>query len=160
MSDRLYCGRVQTTISELVDAGDMLPDYELAAIVVLEGQERPGEEPAVRRRLRAEGIRPTEHRGALLLDPGEMERFSSVGLLRGGDEVFFVREWTDEFEPFPGRVSSEYADFGEATPLGLEEWMTHAGCVLAIGDGAGLNYATTNLDLHERLSGSFRRAGR
>jgi len=84
-------------VAEVVDAGDLLPEFELAAVAVMAGQERPGEEPAVRRHLRAEGIRPTEHRGVLLLDPGEMERFSSVGLLAGVDEVFFAHEWNDEF---------------------------------------------------------------
>ena len=66
MSDRIYHGRLHATVSEVVDAVDLLPHYELAAIAVLEGQERPGEEPAVRRRLRSEGIRPREHRGLQL----------------------------------------------------------------------------------------------
>lgn len=155
MSERLYFGRLQSSVSEVVDAGDLLPDYELAAIAVLEGQERPGEEPAIRRRVRAEGIRPTEHRGALLLDPGEMERFSSVGLLGGGDEVYFASEWNDEFEAFPGRIAAEAVDFREGTPLGLEEWMLDTGCVLVLGDGAALNYATTRADVQERLAARF-----
>jgi len=158
VSDRIWFGRLLASVSEVVDAGDLLPEFELAAIAVLEGQERPGEEPAVRRRLRAEGIRPTEHRGALLLDPGEMERFASVGLLAGGDEVFFAAEWNDEFEAFPGRISAEGADFRDAMPLGLEDWMLDAGCVLVLGDGGELNYATTNRDVHERLVARFPRA--
>ena len=159
VSDHLYFGRISTSVSELVGAGDLLPDYELAAVAVLEGQERPGEEPAVRRRLRAEGIRPTEHRGALLLDPAEIERFSAVGFL-GGDEVFFARKWNDEFEPFPGRISPDVVDFLEGTPLGLEEWMHDVECVLAIGDGAGLNYATTSRELHEAIVERFQTASR
>ena len=158
LSERLYFGRLDASVAELVDAADILPEYELAAIAVLEGQERPGEEPAVRRRLRAEGVRPTEHRGALLLDPAELERCSAVGLLAGGDEVFLSREWNDEFEPFPGRVSADLSDFREGTPLGLEEWMEHAACVLALGDGAGLNYATTSREVHEKLSARFKPA--
>jgi hypothetical protein len=160
VSDRMYAGRLSASVSEVVDAGDLLPHFELAAIAVLEGQERPGEEPAVRRRLRAEGIKPTEHRGALLLDPGEMERFSSVGLLAGGDEVFFAAEWADEFEPFPGRVGPDAADFRDGVPLGLEEWMLDVGCVLVLGDGRGLNYATLDRELHERLEARFRSAPR
>jgi hypothetical protein len=152
VSERFFFGRLQTSVAEIVDAGDLLPEYELAAVAVLEGQERPGEEPAVRRRLRAEGIRPTEHRGALLLDPAELERFAAVGMLSGGDEVYFSREWNDEFESFPGRISPDLVDFGEGTPLGLEDWMTDIGCVLVLGDGAGVNYATTSPEVHERLS--------
>ncbi len=160
MSERIYFGRLAASVAEIVDAGDLLPEFELAAIAVLEGQERPGEEPAVRRRLRAEGIRPTEHRGALLLDPGEMERFSGVGLLTGGDEVFFASEWNDEFEPFPGRISAEALDFREGVPLGLEDWMIDAGCVLVLGDGAGLNYATSLREVHEKLGARFKPARR
>jgi len=155
VNSRLYHGRLRATVSDVVDAGDVLPDYELAAIAVLEGQERPGEEPAVRRRLRAEGIRPREHRGALLVEPGELERFSSAGLFGGADEVFFAVEWNDEFEPFPTRVGPDLVDFGEAVPLGLEDWMLEVRCVLVLGDGAGLNYATTMRDLHERLEARY-----
>ena len=158
MSEGIYYGRLEASVSEVVDAIDLLPDYELAAIAVLEGQERPGEEPAVRRRMRSEGIRPREHRGALLVQPGEMERFSSVGLLSGGDEVFFSTEWNDEFEPYPVRVTGDSIDFREGLPLGLEDWMLEARCVLAVGDGGGLNYATTSQELHERLSQRFRPA--
>ncbi len=160
VSDQLFFGRLQASVSEIVDAGDLLPLYELAAISVLEGQERPGEEPAIRRHLRAEGIRPTEHRGTLLLDPAEIERFSSVGLFGGGDEVYFSTEWNDEFETFPGRVSSDAANFSEGTPLGLEEWMSHSMCVLVLGDGTSLNYATTSAELHEKLSKRFPAARR
>lgn len=146
------------SVSEVVDAGDLLPEFELAAIAVMEGQERPGEEPAVRRRLRAEGIVPTEHRGALLLDPGEIERFSSVGLLGGGDEVYFATEWNDEFEAFPGRIAADHSDFRHVVPLGLEDWMLDTGCVLVLGDGGELNYATISHDVHERLVSRFKPA--
>ena len=160
MSDHIYFGRLDATVSQVVDAVDLLPDYALAAIAVLEGQERPGEEPAVRRRLRSEGIRPREHRGALLVEPGEIERCSTAGLLSGGDEVFFATEWNDEFEPYPARVTGESVDFREGLPLGLEDWMHETGCLLALGDGTALNYATTSQDLHERLSQRFKPARR
>jgi len=160
VSEPIYFGRLHATVSEVVDAGDLLPHYELAAIAVLEGQERPGEEPAVRRRLRFEGIRPREHRGALLVQPGEMERVSGAGILGGGDEVFFATEWNDEFEPFPSRLSGDLMDFREGLPLGLADWMLETRCVLAVGDGGGLNYATPSLELHERLSGRFQPARR
>lgn len=160
MSERLYFGRLQASVADVVDAGDLLPEFELAAVSVLEGQERPGEEPAVRRRLRAEGVRPTEHRGALLLDPGELEHCASIGLFAGGDEIFVAVEWNDEFEPFPGRVGAEASDFREGVPLGLEEWMLDTGCVLVLGDGAALNYATTNAEVHEKLGARFKPARR
>ena len=158
VSEHLYFGRLQSTVSEVVDAGDLLPEYELAAIAALEGVERPGEDPAIRRHLRAEGIRPAEHRGTLLVDAGAIERISSVGLFGGGDEVYFSTEWNDEFEPFPGRVGAEAIDFREGPPLGLEEWMIDTQCVLVLGDGVALNYATTMPEIHERLGARFKPA--
>ena len=160
VSEPIYHGRLHATVSEVVDVGEFLPHYELAAIAVFEGQERPGEEPAVRRRLRAEGIRPRENRGALLVEPGELERLSTAGMLSGSDEVYFAVEWNDEFEPFPGRISGDLADFREAIPLGLHDWMIETQCVLVVGDGGGLNYATTSAELHERLSKRFAPARR
>lgn len=157
MTDRLHHGCLRATVADVVDAGvDLLPHFEMAAISVLDSQERPGELPAVRRRLRAEGIRAAEHRGALLLRPGELDQFSLVGLLGGGDEVYLCAEWNEEFEPFPGRITSDHADFNESTPLGLEEWMVDAGCLIALGDGRGLNFATADAALAKRMRGRFK----
>jgi hypothetical protein len=155
VKDRLHSGRLSVSISDVLDAVDLLPDFQLAAIAMLDGNERPGEVPAVRRRFRAEGIRYYTHRGALLLEPGELERVSAVGLLGGQDEVYLASEWNDEYEVFPGRISSDLVDFEETTPLGLEEWMVDSGCILALGQGAGLNFAALDPELGERLRARF-----
>ncbi len=156
MSERLHHGRLKASVADVVDLGlDVLPHYELAVIPVLDGAERPAEWPEVKRRLRAEGVRVSTHRGVLLLEPGELDRFASVGFLNGNDEVFLCPEWDDEFESFPGRIGSEALDFNEVTPLGLEEWMIDTGCLLALGDGAGLNFATLDASLAERLCARF-----
>lgn len=144
-------------MADVVDAGiELLPDFELAAIPVLDNAERPGEWPLVRRRLRAEGIRASVHRGVLLLEPGELDQFASVGMFSGSDELFLCSDWNDEFEGFPGRITSDVQNFEEGTPLGLEEWMFDSACLLALGDGAGLNYATLDGGLAERLRERFR----
>lgn len=159
MSERLHHGRLAARVADVVDAGvDLLPHFELAAIPLLDGAERPGEWPAVRRRIRAEGIRVADHRGVLLLTPGELDRLSTSGFFNGIDELFLVAEWNDEFEAFPGRVSSDLHDFNEGTPLGLEEWMVDAGCLLALGDGVGLNFATLDFELTRRLQTRFKTA--
>ena len=156
MSERLLHGRLNATVADIVDAGvDLLPHFEMGAIAVLENADRPGEWPEVKRRLRAEGVRTASHRGVLLLEPGELDRFASVGLLSGNDELLLCTEWNDEFEAFPGRVGSEAADFNEGTPLGLEEWMMDSGCLLVLGDGGGLNFATLDATLAERLRARF-----
>jgi hypothetical protein len=55
-------------------------------------------------------------------------------------------------------VSSDLHDFADGTPLGLEEWMADAGCLLVLGDGDGLNWATPNAELAERLREQYKAA--
>jgi hypothetical protein len=161
VSERIHRGCLKATVADVVDAGpDLLPHFELAAIPVLENAERPAEWPTVRRRLRAEGIRASAHRGALLLTPGELDRFSSVGLFAGLDELYLLPEWDDEFEGFPGRITSDLANFDESTPLGLDEWIVASGCLLALGDGEGLNFACADEELAQRLRARFKPARR
>jgi hypothetical protein len=160
VSDRLHHGCLVASVAAIVDAGlELLPDFELAAIPLLDGQERPAEVPAIRRRVRAEGIRVVEHRGVLLLAPGELDQFGSVGLFTGNDELLLALEWNDEYEAFPGRLTTESHNFNEVTPLGLEEWMMDSGCMLALGDGQGLNFATLDPELAERLRARFKPLG-
>ena len=157
MSERTHFGCLLGTVSDVLDAGiEMLPAFELAAVPVLDGTDRPGEWPAVRRRLRAEGIRCAQSRGVLLLPPGELDQCASVGLFRGFDELYLCTEWNEDFEAFPARITSDLSDFHSATPLGLEDWMLEAGCVLALGDGAGLNFATPDAALAARLRARFK----
>ena len=159
MSERLQCGCLDATVADAVDAGvDLLSHFEMAAIPVLENADRPAEWPEVRRRLRSEGIRTRQHRGVLLLKPGELDRFSSVGMFGGLDELYLMAEWKDEFEGFPGRITSDLHDFNEGTPLGLEEWMIDSGCLLALGDGDGLNFACLDPALAGRLRARFKPA--
>jgi hypothetical protein len=161
MSERLHHGRLIATVADVVDAGfDLLPHFELAAIPLLEGAERPAEWPVVRRRLRAQGIRTDQHRGVLLLQPGDLDHLSSLGFFRGTDELLLCASWNDEFESFPGRLTSDVHDFNETTPLGLEEWVVDSGCMLALGDGNGLNFASLDRELAERLRARFKPARR
>ena len=69
-----------------------------------------------------------------------------------------MAEWNEEFEPFPGRIGGDVVDFNDSSPLGLEEWMFDSGCVLALGDGRGLNFATLDVELATRLRARFRPA--
>ncbi len=154
---RLQYGCLQATIADVMDAGlDLVPHFELAAIPVLNGNERPALWPEVRRRMRAEGIRSERHRGVILLPPGELDHFISIGMLEGGDELYLCSEWNEEFETFPGRITRDISQFEVVTPLGLEEWMVDVGCILALGDGDRLNFATLDLDLSAKLQAQFR----
>jgi hypothetical protein len=157
MSVRLHHGRLVASITDVLDAGiDLIPHFEMAAIPVLDNAERPGEWPAIRRRLRAEGIRALQHRGVLLLPPGELDRLTAAGLFNESNELMLCSEFNEEFEGFPGRISTDHQNFTDGTPLGLEEWMLDAGCLLALGDGDGLNFATPDADLAERLRVRFK----
>jgi hypothetical protein len=154
MPTDLRFGRLRASVADVADSGlDVLPHFEMAVISVLEGIEHPGEFPEIRRRLRGEGVRSAVHRGVLLLKPVDLERALAAGALSGSDELYLVEEWNEEFEPFPGRVAGE--DFSKGTPLGLEEWMLDARCLLALGDGDGVNFATPNAELEERLRERF-----
>ena len=160
MTERLLHGCLDASVAAVVDAGlELLPDFELAAIPLLDGQERPAEWPSVKRRLRAEGIRVVEYHGVLLLTPGELDQLGSVGLFTGNDELLLAAEWNDEFVSFPGRLNTESHNFSEATPLGLEEWMMDSGCMLALGDGHGLNFATLDAELSARIRARFKPLG-
>ncbi len=155
MSHSLFHGSLKASVVDVVDAGvDLLPHFELACIPLMDAIEQPAEWPQIRRRLRAEGVRYKTNRGAILLAAGELDHVSSVGMFQGNDEIYLCSEWNDEFEPFPGRIGSEY-DFAITTPLGLEEWMVDVGCLLALGDGAALNYATLDAELERRLRERF-----
>ena len=159
MSERFHFGCLQGTVSDVLDAGlELLPAFELAAIPVIDGTDRPGEWPAMRRRLRAEGIRVAHHRGALLLPPGELDQFAALGMFNGFDELYLCNEWNDELETFPGRITSDFTSFADATPLGLEDWMLEAGCLLALGDGLGLNFATPDPEIAAHLRARFKPA--
>jgi hypothetical protein len=159
VSDQLLHGLLKATVVDIIDAGvDLLPHFELAAITLLDGNEQPAELPEIRRRLRAEGIRYKSHRGAILLPPGDLDHLSSVGMFEGNDELYLVAEWNEELEPFPGRIGTDAQNFGITTPLGLEEWMIDTGCLLALGDGAGLNYATPDPALDNKLRARFKTA--
>lgn len=159
MTPQLLHGRLRASIADVVDAGvDLLPHFEMAVIPVLDAIEHPAEMPEIRRRLRAEGVRPAVHRGAFLLEPAELERLVAVGVLGGSDELFLMPEWNDELEPFPGRIGPDALDFATGTPLGLEEWMMDTECILALGDGVGLNFATLDSALAARLTGKFQPA--
>src|SRR5512132_756427 len=52
MNERLvYFGCLRGTVADVIDAGvDVLPHFEMAAVTMLEGTERPGEWPQMRRR--------------------------------------------------------------------------------------------------------------
>ncbi len=159
MTERLHHGCLRASAADVIDAGiDLLPHFELAAVPLLDGQERPGEWPNVKRRLRAEGVRLVEHRGVLLIRPGDLDQLASIGFFTGNDELQLAAEWNDEFEAFPGRLTTDYHDFGETTPLGLEEWMIDSGCMLALGDGTALNFATLDGGLAERMTARFKPA--
>jgi len=157
MNERLVAGFLKGSVADAVDAGiDLLPHFELAAIPMLDANERPAEVPDIRRRLRAEGIRHERHRGVILLAPGELDTMCSIGMFTGFDELWLMTEWNEEFEPFPARITTDVANFGDGPPLGLEEWMFDTRCLLALGDGTGLNFATLDADLAARLRKRFR----
>ncbi|MEO5617166.1 MAG: hypothetical protein ABIS67_05315, partial [Candidatus Eisenbacteria bacterium] len=89
-------------------------------------------------------------------ESGALDQFNTLGLFAGTDELMLLSEWNDEFESFPGRMTTDSIDFSAGTPLGLEEWLFDTGCLLALGDGMGLNFATLDPELADLLRARFK----
>lgn len=51
------------------------------------------------------------------------------------------------------RATSESTDFSSGVPDGLSSTMKETNCVLILGDGCGLNYATTSQQIEDALVG-------
>lgn len=61
----------------------------------------------------------------------------------GFDELLFFDGPAPDVELECVPLTSCVADFTETVPPELTEWMERTNCVLILGDGCGLNYATT-----------------
>ena len=146
MTERLLHGCLKASVADVVEAGlELLPDFELAAIPMLDGQERPAEVPTVRRRLRAEGIRVVEHRGVLLLTARDLQyratRFASaiLGTAVVFTMVFLMTGVTEQFHREPREV---------VRVLGSDAWLLREGA-----SGAFTSSETLPTDVARRIRG-------
>jgi tRNA U34 5-methylaminomethyl-2-thiouridine-forming methyltransferase MnmC len=80
---------------------------------------------------------------AVLVLPEQLYRAARVPVFTGFDEVrLFEHERPEKEVPSRLVLTSDAVDFNERLPDALEAYMRETRCVLALGDGCGLNYAT------------------
>jgi len=74
-------------------------------------------------------------------------------VLTGFDEVWIFRNEspTTSLESLSS-ATSDGVEFSAGMPAGLADAMDRTDCVLVLGDGCGLNYATTEDRIAERLT--------
>jgi hypothetical protein len=89
--------------------------------------------------------------GLLIVGPGLDRIAKSYNLFNGFDEVWFFLSEPVESVP-AGIWLTGPLEIDKDVPDKLSEWMTSSGCVLGLGDGNGLNYATTNRSVAESLA--------
>ena len=78
------------------------------------------------------------------------------GLMAGFDEVWLFDHGRPNKEvPLGIVLTSDAVNFNEQLPEGLETYMRETRCVLALGDGCGLNYATWDGEWHTWLVEEF-----
>ena len=140
LTERLHHGRLVATVSDVVDAGiDLLPTFAMGVVPVLDGAGPPRRvadgTPAAPRR----GIRARQHRGVLLLEPGTRpllvgrpvpRRVRAVPVSR------VERRVRSRFRVACRRTCRTSARARRFGPRGVD---VDSGCVLALGDGDGLN---------------------
>lgn len=91
-----------------------------------------------------------EEYGLILTIPALLELSKAPQYFTGFDEIWFWRHEDAAIEPPAVRITSE-RPFGPATwhfdveaeLAVLRDWMAASQCVLALGDGCGLNYLTS-----------------
>ena len=71
-----------------------------------------------------------------------MPLMNKYNLLNGFDEMWLFRTPPSIVLPIDIWITGP-REITNEVPRGLAEWMTTSGCVLGLGDGIGLNYATT-----------------
>jgi hypothetical protein len=82
-------------------------------------------------------------------------RALEVGVLTGFDEVWVHGNElpTISLETAPS-ATSDGVSFSPGVPAGLADAMDATDCILVLGDGCGLNYATLDDRIAERLRGN------
>lgn len=93
--------------------------------------------------------------GNVCLSAEGLQKAASGGAFTGFDEVWIVAGSPPALDlaSLPS-ATSDGADFSTDVPEGLSSTMEQINCVLVLGDGCGLNYATTLPQLRDALAES------
>ena len=90
--------------------------------------------------------------GNVCLSMSDLQKALDAGVFTGFDEVWIIsgRPPAMELSQLPS-TTSDGTEFSRGMPEGLPTAMEKMNCILIVGDGCGLNYATSNEYIREAI---------
>lgn len=80
------------------------------------------------------------------------------GFFNGFDEIWFMPDPPKMGKPETLRITSDLG-FEADPPAGLSAWMQETECLLGLGDGDGLNFATFDPKIADRFHHKYSSCG-
>jgi hypothetical protein len=137
----LYYGNVPGDVHDvLVRSDERLPAFKSALIRCLDSDRTPSRLLGLLARYQI--VAGLERTGVVVSKEGLSRAANQRGLFVGFDEVLLFEYGPPKIEVPPDMFLTFTVDFNEALPETLEAFMRETKCVVAFGDGCGLNYAT------------------
>lgn len=126
-----------------------LPEGAYVLIACLDSNRTPARSSFLMERARSHDPEALDHEGRIVMRAGALQPFvDDEQACAGFDEVWAFADRPHVVEPQRVGLTSE-------TPIEpsdeLEAWFAETGCLLGIGDGYGVNYATPSRALAEAL---------
>ena len=149
----LYTGTVDGRIAEtLARCRDRIPRAYSALIRSVDSTRAPAQ---LRDLLKARVAEVNIGRAGVVVSPEDLCRLVDRGFFCGFDEVWLFDEQRASVAEIPPGIfaTSDGVSFADHVPHGLEEVMVAERCLLVLGDGCGLNYATWDRPLALAIQG-------
>lgn len=94
--------------------------------------------------------------GSVCLSTTDLQLAIYAGAFVGFDEVWLLAGDRPASQMFAySNITSDGKDFSREEPRDLRHAMRESGCIVALGDGCGLNFATSSNDISESLKHRF-----
>lgn len=139
----LWYGNEPTSIAEILGRYyDLLPPFRAALIRSLDSTRDPSGILEVLRRHGSEALLGS---GSVVLSPDQLRKATANGVFVGFDEIWFSK--ASQFERIPPLevfLTSDGLNMDEGLPEGMNALMEDLDCILAMGDGCGLNLITSD----------------
>jgi hypothetical protein len=130
----------------------VLPTCDARSTLVIRSLDSSRDAQHLARALDHHGIHYQLVNGNICIPGDVLVRASLCDLFTGFDEVWILADRPPEMNltDLPS-ATSETHDFSEGVPPALVEAMSKTRCVLILGDGCGLNYATTDPEVETHI---------
>jgi hypothetical protein len=148
----LYYGNVASGISEIIlYLGQQVSRFPWVAIRCIDSD---CASPQILEVLHRFGIEAYHKANSIFTSGEQLYLAAQKRLFSGFDELWLwhqePRKW--QFPPEMG-LTSDGINLNEGLPNDVENALRQLGCVLALGDGCGLNYVTTDRSLANYIEG-------